>query len=209
MILRAGGSVQSNTIITNNYYKGSLFASGYHLYGYSSYNICNNIFEIESTYNKEYSTGTLQKQFFRFLSDLTNPIIFKNNLVPYIDGSVRFDLQTNNNSNHQLKDIYDVPLTLGNPNKFNSESETLSYNRKFSDFNTLIVYIGSQDTTNTEIVLKDLLQITKLKLKPRTYRFKTYVWSEEITGEFTIIDDTHYSFSLSNYRVKNVFGLNR
>jgi hypothetical protein len=162
----------------------------------------NNNFSIESVFDNNWKSS-LQKQIFRFLDTQSRKLFFKDNIIPYIDGLSRIDLQSNSNSNQDLSDLYGLLLTLATPNSSSGTNYATSNNRKFSDFTDLVLVIGNLDTNITNITLTNVEP--GKKLAPRTYYFDVRInASETIAGTFKIVDDTHYTFNLSNYRIKTV-----
>ena len=206
-IMRLGGMSGDKYVqITNNNFKLLNVASCFHLYTNANFFITNNYFTIDNVFDDSWKSS-LQKQIFRFLTTQTNKLVFKDNLIPTLTGLSTVDLQSTNSSYQDLSNFYDRLLTLATPNSSSGTNYVTSNNRKFSDFNTLVLILGSLDTEMTNVVLTNI--VPKQKLSPKTFYFDAIInASDTITGSFTIIDDTHYTFSLSNYRVKTVRCMN-
>lgn len=212
--LRADNSSQEKKPfinIINNSFNCNKSLGFLHLYEDCTYNVCNNVFNLDSVYNDEFGTNNNALDIMR-LSPNGNFYINKNSYNNILD-IIIIDPNDENAPLSSYKNIYEVPIRLRNTANASGTYNTI-YSRKLTDFRKLVLDIGIDENTILANVIIDA-KINEL-LSVGSYMKKITLINDNAVSNlsirFNITDDTHFNFTITSdnetYKLFKVYGLN-
>lgn len=212
--LRADNSSQEKKPfinIINNSFNCNKSLGFLHLYEDCSYNICNNVFNLDSVYNDEFGENSNALDIMR-LSPNGTFYINKNSYNDLLD-IIIVDPNDENTPLSSFKNIFEVPIRLRNTANASGSYNTI-YSRKLTDFRKIVLDIGINDIVMANVIIESK-KINELITSGGYVKNISLVNDNSISNlsiRFNITDDTHFNYTITSdnetYVLYKVYGLN-